>query len=168
MFSVPSVVSFTIFVRNRSRHARIAPHPISSNLKTAASPFARQQPRRNHGPSPPAPIPKSSTNPRGAALAPAIRGIPHLTPLRKRRAARKPHRAPTLRRNHLPRHHRLRGHGRSANRQRRALAPELHPARPARPSQKPHPPRPHRSSRRAHALHRRLRNPRQPLPPALR
>ena len=49
----------------------------------------------------------------------------------------------------VSRHHRLRRHGRAADRQRDPVAPQLHPARPARPGQEPDPARPHHAARRA-------------------
>ena len=52
------------------------------------------------------------------------------------------------RRGAVPRHHRLRRHGRPAARQRHPLAAQLHPARPARPGEEPHPAQPDRPARR--------------------
>ena len=72
------------------------------------------------------------------------------------------------RRRALPRHRRLRRHGRAAARQRDPVAAQLHPARPARPGEEPHPARADRSARRADSGGARLRDPRRPAGAALR
>ena len=85
-----------------------------------------------------------------------------------RRGAREPGRAPPRRTGALPRHHRLRRHGRPADRQRHPVAPQFHPARPARPGEEPHPARPHRPARRRDCRRAGLRDPRRPAGAALR
>ena len=54
---------------------------------------------------------------------------PDPAPERQGRDSRQPDRAPSLAGAALPGHHRLRRHGRAADRQRDAVAPQLHPAR---------------------------------------
>ena len=68
----------------------------------------------------------------------------------------------------LPRHHRLRRHGRPADRQRHSVAPQFHPARPARPGEEPHPARPHGPARRRDCRGAGLRDSRRPAGAALR